>query len=158
MASAALQPTRPGCLRGRLDRDVSMATSKSKNGTSSFTVNGFLAGLVAITCPCYWVSPTGAVLLGGIAGCWSSSAVERSSIFESMIQSAQFRCTVFAASGERCRSAYLPAGKYGATGPFGPDNSAPLKGFSTAAEMQVLKAQFIGSALSLWRHSASPWR
>jgi len=27
-----------------------------------------LAGLVAITCPCYWVSPTGAVLLGGIAG------------------------------------------------------------------------------------------
>jgi Amt family ammonium transporter len=23
----------------------------------AFTVNGFLAGLVAITCPCYWVSP-----------------------------------------------------------------------------------------------------
>src|SRR4029077_21221445 len=32
------------------------------------TVNGFLAGLVAITCPCYWVSPTGAILLGGVAG------------------------------------------------------------------------------------------
>ncbi len=28
------------------------------------TVNGFLAGLVAITCPCYWVSPTGAFFIG----------------------------------------------------------------------------------------------
>jgi Amt family ammonium transporter len=30
--------------------------------------NGFLAGLVAITCPCYWVSPTGACCLGAVAG------------------------------------------------------------------------------------------
>ena len=32
------------------------------------TVNGFLAGLVAITCPCYWVSPTGAFFIGLVAG------------------------------------------------------------------------------------------
>jgi ammonium transporter, Amt family len=31
-------------------------------------VNGFLAGLVAITCPCYWVSDVGACLLGAVAG------------------------------------------------------------------------------------------
>ncbi len=30
--------------------------------------NGFLAGLVAITCPCYWVSPSGACALGAVAG------------------------------------------------------------------------------------------
>jgi len=30
--------------------------------------NGFLAGLVAITCPCYWVSPAGACWLGAVAG------------------------------------------------------------------------------------------
>jgi Amt family ammonium transporter len=30
--------------------------------------NGFLAGLVAITCPCYWVTPSGACALGAIAG------------------------------------------------------------------------------------------
>src|SRR5260370_2310850 len=41
---------------------------KFKKWDASYTTNGFLAGLVAITCPCYWVSPTGAVLLGGIAG------------------------------------------------------------------------------------------
>src|SRR5436305_11924012 len=40
----------------------------SKKWDVSFTVNGFLAGLVAITCPCYWVSPVGAILLGGVAG------------------------------------------------------------------------------------------
>jgi Amt family ammonium transporter len=33
-----------------------------------FTLNGLLGGLVAITCPCYWVSPLGAVLIGAIAG------------------------------------------------------------------------------------------
>jgi Amt family ammonium transporter len=32
------------------------------------TINGFLGGLVAITCPCYWVDTTGAVLIGLIAG------------------------------------------------------------------------------------------
>jgi Amt family ammonium transporter len=35
---------------------------------AGFITNGFLAGLVAITCPCYWVSPTGSILLGGVAG------------------------------------------------------------------------------------------
>src|SRR6195952_156521 len=33
-----------------------------------FTLNGLLGGLVAITCPCYWVSPFGAIILGFIAG------------------------------------------------------------------------------------------
>ena len=33
-------------------------------GSAATTVNGFLAGLVAITCPCYWVSPTGAFFIG----------------------------------------------------------------------------------------------
>ena len=35
---------------------------------AAIMTNGFLAGLVAITCPCYWVSPTGACALGAIAG------------------------------------------------------------------------------------------
>jgi Amt family ammonium transporter len=50
------------------------AFPKTKTWDVSFTVNGFLAGLVAVTCPCYWVSPTGAILLGGWrASSWSSA-------------------------------------------------------------------------------------
>ena len=35
---------------------------------TGFAVNGLLAGLVAITAPCYWVSPGGSIVLGAIAG------------------------------------------------------------------------------------------
>jgi Amt family ammonium transporter len=31
-------------------------------------INGFLAGLVSITCPCYWVSDVGACVLGAVGG------------------------------------------------------------------------------------------
>jgi len=39
-----------------------------KKWDCAIITNGFLAGLVAITCPCYWVSPTGACCLGAVAG------------------------------------------------------------------------------------------
>jgi ammonium transporter, Amt family len=41
---------------------------RTKKWDAAGMTNGFLAGLVAITCPCYWVSPTGACILGAIAG------------------------------------------------------------------------------------------
>ncbi|HYQ14435.1 MAG TPA: ammonium transporter [Polyangiaceae bacterium] len=39
-------------------------------------VNGFLAGLVAITCPCYWVSDVGSCILGAVAGLLVIGAME----------------------------------------------------------------------------------
>src|SRR5437879_381615 len=41
---------------------------RSKKWDLGISVNGFLGGLVAITCPCYWVSPFGAVVIGAVAG------------------------------------------------------------------------------------------
>jgi Amt family ammonium transporter len=37
---------------------------RAKKWDLGVTVNGFLAGLVAITCPCYWVDPVGAFFIG----------------------------------------------------------------------------------------------
>jgi Amt family ammonium transporter len=39
-----------------------------KKWDTTALVNGFLAGLVAITCPCYWVSDVGSCILGAVAG------------------------------------------------------------------------------------------
>src|SRR4051794_19671326 len=41
---------------------------RSKKWDLGMSLNGFLGGLVAVTAPCYWVSPMGAILIGGIAG------------------------------------------------------------------------------------------
>src|ERR1700742_749314 len=45
-----------------------MVYFRVKKWDAGAITNGFLAGLVAITCPCYWVSPTGACALGAVAG------------------------------------------------------------------------------------------
>jgi len=41
---------------------------------------------------------------------------------------------------------FFACGRYGATGPISPDNSAPLTGLFYGGGLQVLKAQIIGSA------------
>jgi len=40
---------------------------RGKKWDLGLSVNGFLAGLVAITCPCYWVDPVGAFFIGIVA-------------------------------------------------------------------------------------------
>src|SRR4029453_5911810 len=62
----AANTTLAACSAGLVAMDSPSMMRKSWD--ISFTVNGFLAGLVAITCPCYWVSPTGSILLGAVAG------------------------------------------------------------------------------------------
>jgi Amt family ammonium transporter len=47
---------------------ISFMYIRTKKWDAGAITNGFLAGLVAITCPCYWVSPAGACWLGLIAG------------------------------------------------------------------------------------------
>ena len=119
----------------------------SKKWDVSFTVNGFLAGLVAITCPCYWVSPTGSILLGGIAGVIVVGGVELLEYLR--IDDPIGAVPVHGMCGiwGTLSLGLFACGKYGATGPFAADNSAPLKGLFYGGGTQVLIAQFIGSAI-----------
>ena len=41
---------------------------RAKKWDLGISLNGFLGGLVAITAPCYWVSPLGAIIIGAVAG------------------------------------------------------------------------------------------
>jgi Amt family ammonium transporter len=123
------------------------AYTMSKKWDVSFTVNGFLAGLVAITCPCYWVSPAGAVMLGGIAGVIVVLGVE---LLEWLrIDDPIGAVPVHGICGiwGTLSLGFFACGKYGATGQFGADNSAPLKGLFYGGGFTVLAAQAVGSLI-----------
>jgi Amt family ammonium transporter len=118
----------------------------TKKWDAGYTTNGFLAGLVAITCPCYWVSPTGAVMLGGIAGVIVILGID---LLEWLrIDDPIGAVPVHGICGiwGTLSLGLFACGKYGATGPISPDNSAPLKGLFYGGGTQVLVAQAIGSA------------
>ena len=123
------------------------AYMSSKKWDAGFTTNGFLAGLVAITCPCYWVTPTGAILLGGVAGVVVVLGVE---LLEWLrIDDPIGAVPVHGICGiwGTISLGLFACGKYGASGPTGPDNSSALKGLFYGGGLQVLKAQAIGSAV-----------
>src|SRR6185436_17457534 len=50
--------------------------ARTKKWDLGYTVNGFLAGLVAITAPCYWVDPIGAFFIGIIGVVFMGFAIE----------------------------------------------------------------------------------
>ena len=123
------------------------AFPKTKSWDVSFTVNGFLAGLVAITCPCYWVSPTGAIMLGAIAGVIVVVAVD---VLEWLrIDDPIGAVPVHGICGiwGTLSLGLFASGQFGATGPISPDNSAPLTGLFYGGGFQVLAAQAVGSAI-----------
>src|SRR5713226_2394558 len=117
----------------------------SKKWDVSFTVNGFLAGLVAITCPCYWVSPVGALLLGGVAGVLVVIGVEFLEWLRIDDPIGAVPVHGFAGIWGTLSLGLFACGKYGATGPIAPDASAPLAGLFYGGGLTVLKAQAIGS-------------
>jgi len=119
---------------------------RTRKWDASYTTNGFLAGLVAITCPCYWVSPTGSVMLGGIAGVLVILGVD---LLEWLrIDDPIGAVPVHGMCGiwGTLSLGLFASGQYGATGPLAPDNSAPLTGLFYGGGLSLLKAQLIGSA------------
>jgi ammonium transporter, Amt family len=122
------------------------AFKSSKKWDAGFTTNGFLAGLVAITCPCYWVSPVGAILLGGIAGVLVVLGVELLEWLRIDDPIGAVPVHGFCGIWGTLSLGLFACGKYGATGPIAPDNSAALKGLFYGGGTQVLVAQTIGSA------------
>ena len=119
----------------------------SKKWDAGFTTNGFLAGLVAITCPCYWVSPTGACILGFIAGVVVVLGVELLEWLRIDDPIGAVPVHGFCGIWGTWSLGLFACGQYGATGPSGPDNSAPLAGLFYGGGWTLLKAQIIGNGI-----------
>jgi len=113
----------------------------------AFTINGLLAGLVAITCPCYWVSPAGAIGIGLVAGI---ILYYSTLLFEHLrIDDPVGAVPVHGINGiwGTISLGLFACGQYGVTGPTGADNSAPVKGLFYGGGWDVFKAQLVGSAV-----------
>lgn len=123
------------------------ALPKTKKWDISFTVNGFLAGLVAITCPCYWVSPGASILIGIVAGGVVYYGVELLEWFRIDDPIGAVPVHAFNGVWGTLSLGLFACGKYGLTGPLSPDNSAPLTGLFYGGGLQVLTAQLLGNLI-----------
>jgi len=112
------------------------------------TVNGFLGGLVAITCPCYWVSPTGAFFIGAIAGVvviWATDFLEHVRVDDPIgAVPVHLVCGIWGTLS----LGLFATGAYGLPTPIGADVSAGaiVKGLLYGGGAGQLIAQAIGSA------------
>ena len=112
------------------------------------TVNGFLGGLVAITCPCYWVSPTGAFLIGSVSGVvviWATDFLEHVRVDDPIgAVPVHLVCGVWGTLS----LGLFATGAYGLPTPTGADTSAAaiVKGLFYGGGAGQLIAQAIGSA------------
>jgi ammonium transporter, Amt family len=110
------------------------------------TTNGFLAGLVAITAPCYWVSPTGAFFIGIVAGflvLFATDALEFLRIDDPIgAVPVHLVCGIWGTIA----LGLFATGAYGLPTPTGMDASVSVKGLLYGGGTAQLLAQIIGSA------------
>jgi Amt family ammonium transporter len=121
---------------------------RNKVWDCGITVNGFLGGLVAITCPCYWVSPFGAIMIGTIAGIVVILAIDVIEWFRVDDPIGAVAVHGFAGIWGTLSLGLFATGQYGAAGPTGADNSAGsvVTGLFYGGGTAQLIGQAIGSA------------
>lgn len=119
---------------------------RSKKWDCGATVNGLLAGLVAITCPCYWVSPLGALILGAVAGVVVILATDLLEYLR--IDDPCGAWPVHGACGiwGTWSLGLFATGQFGASTTTGADNSSPVKGLFYGGGWNQFIAQVIGNA------------
>jgi Amt family ammonium transporter len=122
---------------------------RSKKWDVGMTVNGLLGGLVAITAPCYWVSPTGAVLIGAVAGVLVPLGVD---LLEHLrIDDPIGAVPVHGLVGVwgTLSVGLFATGQFGLPTPDGADTSSVVRGLFFGGGLDQLKAQLIGSGVCI---------
>ena len=122
------------------------AYARKKKWDLGLTVNGFLGGLVAITCPCYWVDPVGAFFIGVVAAFVVALGLDLLEFLRIDDPIGAVPVHLFAGIWGTLSLGLFAAGKYGAATPVGGDTTAVVTGlFYGGGTMQIV-AQLIGSA------------
>src|SRR6476620_10766974 len=113
------------------------------------TTNGFLAGLVAITCPCYWVSPTGAFFIGigaGLVVIWATDALEFVRVDDPIgAVPVHLACGIWGTLS----LGLFATGAYGLPTPTGVDATVSVKGLFYGGGTAQLMAQAVGSGATV---------
>jgi Amt family ammonium transporter len=118
---------------------------RSKKWDLGMSVNGFLGGLVAITAPCYWVSPFGAIVIGAIAGIVVVLGVDLLEHLRIDDPIGAVPVHGFAGIWGTLSIGLFAVGKYGVPTADGADTSTVVKGLFYGGGTAQLRAQFIGS-------------
>ena len=108
------------------------------------TMNGSLAGLVAITCPCFWVNPFGAVCIGLVAGVVVVLGVDLLEYLRIDDPIGAWPVHGLAGIWGTLSLGLFATGQYSASGPLGPTADG-FKGLFYGGGGKQLLAQFIGS-------------
>jgi Amt family ammonium transporter len=118
---------------------------RTKTWDLGISVNGFLGGLVAITCPCYWVSPMGAIIIGGVAGIVVPLGIEFMEWRRWDDPIGAVAVHGFAGIWGTLSLGLFATGQYGIPTADGADKTTVVKGLFYSGGTDQLKAQFIGS-------------
>jgi Amt family ammonium transporter len=118
---------------------------RSKKWDLGMSVNGFLGGLVAVTAPCYWVSPAGALMLGAVAGIVVPLGIDFMEHRRWDDPIGAVAVHGFCGIWGTISLGLFATGQYGIPGPDGPDTTTVVKGLFYGGGTAQLRAQVIGS-------------
>ena len=135
--------TMAACTAGLTGLFVSYA--RSGKWDLGLTVNGFLAGLVAITCPCYWVSPFGAACIGIIGSVAMMIGLETLEYLRIDDPIGAVPVHMFAGMAGTMALGLFATGEFGAPTSLGADTSATVQGLFYGGGGHLLVVQTYGT-------------
>ncbi|MFN8584391.1 MAG: ammonium transporter [Dehalococcoidia bacterium] len=121
--------------------------ARTRKWDLGLTVNGFLGGLVAITCPCYWVDAQGAFIIGLVAAPIVVGGLDLLEYLRIDDPIGAVPVHMFAGIWGTLSLGLFATGDFGLPGPLGADTSSVVTGllYGGGAEQLIKQAYGVGS-------------